>query len=227
MAETTREMVVRLTMDAGGFKKTASEINRQIRNIDSEIKGMGGDPGRSQLEEKLGLQQKAVENLQKAVDAARTKLQGADTDAQKLLAAKQLSGLETQLATAEAKALSLKNQLSAINYIKWGGMISGFGRAMQRMGQKFTMYVGAPLAALGISSFNAFKDYELALARLKSALPDAGEEIEKLNQAALEMSETIPVSYEEIMAIMTSLAKAGVPTEIGRASCRERVYDDV
>jgi len=152
-----------------------------------------------------------VENLQKAVDAARTKLQGADTDAQKLLAAKQLSGLETQLATAEAKALSLKNQLSAINYIKWGGMISGFGRAMQRMGQKFTMYVGAPLAALGISSFNAFKDYELALARLKSALPDAGEEIEKLNQAALNMSETIPVSYEEIMAIMTSLAKAGVP----------------
>ena len=43
MAETTREMVVRLSMDAGGFKKTASEINRQIRNIDKEIKGMGGD----------------------------------------------------------------------------------------------------------------------------------------------------------------------------------------
>jgi len=211
MAETTREMVVRLTMDAGGFKKTASEINRQIRNIDKEIRGMGGDPGRSKLEEKLGLQQKAVENLQKAVEAARAKFNAADTDAQKLLAAKQLSGLETELANAEAKALLLKNQLSSINYVRWGGMITGFGRAMQRMGQKFTMYVGAPLAALGISSFNAFKDYELALARLKSALPDAGEEIEKLNQAALEMSETIPVSYEELMAIMTSLAKAGVP----------------
>ena len=211
MAETTREMVVRLSMDAGGFKKTASEINRQIKNIDSEIKGMGGDPGKSQLEEKLGLQQKAVENLQKAVDAARKKLNDADTDAKKLLAAKQLSGLETQLATAEAKAQALKNQLSAANYIKWGGMITGFGRAMQRMGQKFTMYIGAPLAALGISSFNAFKDYEMALARLKAALPEAGEEIERLNEAALNMSETIPVSYEEIMAIMTSLAKAGVP----------------
>ena len=211
MAETTREMVVRLSMDAGGFKKTASEINRQIRNIDKEIRGMGGDPSRSQLEEKLGLQQKAVESLQKAVEAARAKFNAADTDAQKLLAAKQLSGLETELANAEAKALLLKNQLSSINYVRWGGMITGFGRAMQRMGQKFTMYVGAPLAALGISSFNAFKDYELALARLKSALPDAGEEIEKLNQAALEMSETIPVSYEELMAIMTSLAKAGVP----------------
>lgn len=213
MAETTREMVVRLSMDAGGFKKTASEINRQIRNIDQEIKGMGGDPAKSKLEEKLGLQQKAVENLQKAVEAARTKLQDADTDAKKLLAAKQLSGLETQLATAEQKALALKNQLSAANYIKWGGMITGFGRAMQRMGQKFTMYIGAPLAALGISSFNAFKDYEMALARLKSALPDAGEEIERLNQAALEMSETIPVSYEELMAIMTGLAKAGVPVQ--------------
>ena len=211
MAETTREMVVRLTMDAGGFKKTASEINRQIRNIDSEIKAMGGDPSRSLLEEKLGLQQKAVDNLQKAVEQARQKFVDADTDAKKLLAAKQLSGLETELAKAEAKATALKNQLSAANYIKWGGMITGFGRAMRRMGQKFTMYIGAPLAALGISSFNAFKDYEMALARLKAVLPEAGEEIERLNQAALEMSETIPVSYEEIMAIMTSLAKAGVP----------------
>lgn len=211
MAETTREMVVRLSMDAGGFKKTASEINRQIKNIDKEIKAMGGDPAKSKLEEKLGLQQKAVENLQKAVEDARKKLQDADSDAQKLLAAKQLSGLETQLTNAEAKAQALKNQLSAANYIKWGGMITGFGRAMQRMGQKFAMYIGAPLAALGISSFNAFKDYELSLARLKAALPEAGEEIERLNEAALNMSETIPVSYEEIMAIMTSLAKAGVP----------------
>jgi len=46
MAETTREMVVRLTMDAGGFKKTAGEIDRQIKNIDKEIKGMGGDPAK-------------------------------------------------------------------------------------------------------------------------------------------------------------------------------------
>jgi TP901 family phage tail tape measure protein len=211
MAETTREMVVRLSMDAGGFKKTASEINRQIRNIDKEIRGMGGDPSRSQLEEKLGLQQKAVDNLQKAVEQARQKFVDADTDAKKLLAAKQLSGLETELANAEQKALALKNQLSAANLIKFGTLATNFGRSMRRMGQKFTMYIGAPLAALGISSFNAFKDYELALARLKSALPDAGDEIEKLNQAALEMSETIPVSYEELMAIMTSLAKAGVP----------------
>jgi TP901 family phage tail tape measure protein len=211
MAETTREMVVRLSMDAGGFKKTANEINRQIRNIDKEIRGMGGDPSRSQLEEKLGLQQKAVDNLQKAVEQARQKFVDADTDAKKLLAAKQLSGLETELANAEQKALALKNQLSAANLIKFGTLATNFGRSMRRMGQKFTMYIGAPLAALGISSFNAFKDYELALARLKAVLPEAGEEIERLNQAALEMSETIPVSYEEIMAIMTSLAKAGVP----------------
>jgi len=134
MAETTREMVVRLSMDAGGFKKTANEINRQIRNIDSEIKGMGGDPAKSKLEEKLGLQQKAVENLQKAVEAARAKFNAADTDAQKLLAAKQLSGLETQLTNAEAKAQALKNQLSAANLIKFGTLASNFGKSMSQMG---------------------------------------------------------------------------------------------
>ena len=49
MAATTRKMVIRLTMDAGGFKKTAKENNRQIKNIDSEIKGMCGDPSRRKL----------------------------------------------------------------------------------------------------------------------------------------------------------------------------------
>ena len=178
------------------------------------MKTMGSSGSkRSLMEEKLGLQKTAVDNLKKAVDETRTKLANANTEKEKLLEAKKLSGLETSLANAELKAIALKNQISAMNYIRYGTMISNFGHAMRTMGRNFSIYIGAPLAALGISSFNAFKDYEMSLARLEAALPDAQEQIEMLNQAALDMSETIPVSYEEIMAIMTSLAKAGVPAD--------------
>ncbi len=214
MAETTREMVVRLSMDAGGFKKTASEINRQIRNIDSEIKGMGGDPGRSQLEEKLGLQQKAVENLQKAVDAARTKLQGADTDAQKLLAAKQLSGLETQLATAEAKALALKNQLSAANLIKFGTLASNFGKAMQRMGRTMSLYVSGPLMALGGKAYKTALDFESATVSMQKTIDETDTtKYADIEAAFKSLSETAPVGYTELMELAGQAGALGVSAD--------------
>lgn len=213
MAETTREMVVRLSMDAGGFKKTASEINRQIRNIDKEIKGMGGEttPGaKSKLEEKLGLQQKAVENLQKAVEQARVKFNLADSDAQKLLAAKQLAGLESQLETATLQAERLKQQLSAANYIKWGGLVTNFGAAMVKMGRRFSILVGAPLAALGGKAYQTAKDYETALVNLAVAAEKPVEEMGALDEQIKSLTERIPLGYIEITNLMATLARAGV-----------------
>ncbi len=214
MAETTREMVVRLSMDAGGFKKTANEINRQIKNIDSEIKGMGGDPGRSQLEEKLGLQQKAVENLQKAVDAARTKLQGADTDAQKLLAAKQLSGLETQLANAEAKAQALKNQLSAANLIKFGTLATNFGKSMKRMGRTMSLYVSGPLMALGGKAYKTALDFESATVSMQKTIDETDTtKYADIEAAFKSLSETAPVGYTELMELAGQAGALGVSAD--------------
>lgn len=214
MAETTREMVVRLSMDAGGFKKTASEINRQIKNIDSEIKGMGGEktPGaKSKLEEKLGLQQKAVENLQKAVEAARTKLQNADSDAQKLLAAKQLSGLETQLATAEAKALALKKQLSAANLIKFGTLASNFGKSMQRMGRTMSLYVSGPLMALGGKAYKTALDFESATVSMQKTIDETDTtKYADIEAAFKSLSETAPVGYTELMELAGQAGALGV-----------------
>ncbi|HQO56368.1 MAG TPA: phage tail tape measure protein [Clostridia bacterium] len=214
MAETTREMVVRLSMDAGGFKKTASEINRQIRNIDSEIKGMGGDPGRSQLEEKLGLQQKAVENLQKAVEAARAKFNAADTDAQKLLAAKQLSGLETQLTTAEAKAQALKNQLSAANLIKFGTLASNFGKSMQLMGRTMSLYVSGPLAALGGKAYKTALDFESATVSMQKTIDETDTtKYADIEAAFKSLSETAPVGYTELMELAGQAGALGVSAD--------------
>lgn len=202
MAETTREMVVRLTMDAGGFKKTANEINRQIRNIDQEIRGMGGDPSRSQLEEKLGLQQKAVENLQKAVEQARKNFVDADTDAKKLMAAKQLSGLETQLATAEAKAQALKNQLSAVNLIKFGTLATNFGRSMHLMGRTMSLYVSGPLMALGGKAYKAALDFESATVSMQKTIDETDTtKYEDIEAAFKSLSETTPVGYTELMEL--------------------------
>lgn len=211
MAETVREMVVRLTMDAGGFKKTAAEINNQIKNIDKEIKAMGGDPAKSKLEEKLGLQKKAVENLQKAVEDARKKLNDADTDAKKLLAAKQLSGLETQLTSAEAKAQALKNQLSAANLINFGTLASNFGKSMQRMGRTMSMYVSGPLMALGGKAYKTALDFESATVSMQKTIDETDTtKYADIEAAFKSLSETAPVGYTELMELAGQAGALGV-----------------
>lgn len=214
MAETTREMVVRLTMDAGGFKKTATEIDRQIRNIDKEIKGMGGDPAKSKLEEKLGLQQKAVENLQKAVEDARKKLNDADTDAQKLLAAKQLAGLESQLQTATTQAERLKQQLSAANLIKFGTLASNFGKSMQRMGRTMSLYVSGPLMALGGKAYKTALDFESATVSMQKTIDETDTtKYADIEAAFKSLSETTPVGYTELMELAGQAGALGVSAD--------------
>lgn len=214
MAETTREMVVRLTMDAGGFKKTAQEIDRQIKNIDKEIKGMGGDPAKSKLEEKLGLQKKAVENLQKAVEDARKKLNDADTDAKKLLAAKQLSGLETQLATAETKAANLAKQLSAANMIKFGTLATNFGKSMSQMGRSMSMYVSGPLMALGGKAYKTALDFESATVSMKKTIDETDTtKYADIEAAFKSISETSPVGYTELMELAGQAGALGVSAD--------------
>jgi TP901 family phage tail tape measure protein len=211
MAETTREMVVRLTMDAGGFKKTADEIKKQIRNIDSEIKNMGaGDDKKSKLEEKLTLQERAVDSLKQAVDKAKTSLNEASEGADKLAKARSLAGLESQLESAQLKAAALARELSAANYLKFGKLVTNFGAAMVRMGRSFTLYVGGPLAMLGGKAYKTALNYESALTDLAVAAEKPVEEMGALDEQIKLLTERIPKSYVEISTLMATLARAGV-----------------
>lgn len=211
MAETIREMVVRLSMDAGAFRKTANDIKGEIRKVDSEIRAIGtaSDEKVRLLEDKLTLQKSAVDNFKTAVEQARANLDSADSAADKLLAAKRLSQLQTDLNNAETAAKNLQKQL---DLMKWDNL-NKLGGNIRRIGRNISLYISGPLAALGITSMNTYKEYEMASAVLLAALDNDMEGVDRLTAAAQEMSETIPVSYREIMAMMTSLAKAGVPVD--------------
>ncbi|MHC1786135.1 MAG: phage tail tape measure protein [Christensenellales bacterium] len=213
MAETTREMVVRLTMDAGGFKKTAAEIKTQIKNIDSEIKSMGADDKgkKSKLEEKLGLQKTAVENLEKAVKNAKAALTNADTEAKKLIEAKRVSNLETDLVNAKLKAEALQRQISAANLIKFGTLATNFGKSMRTMGRTMSMYISGPLAALGGKAYKTALDFESATVSMQKTVDETDSTTyEDIAAAFKEMSENGPTSFTELMELAGMAGAFGV-----------------
>ena len=215
MSETVRQMVVRMSMDAGGFKKTASDIRGQIRNLDKELKGMGSDVDPKLLTEKLSLQQAAITNLAAQVKQAETNFRNAKTEADKLAQAKRLSNLTTDLELAKKAAADTEKALARIDAIKmqnFGKTLTTLGGNLRRFGRQFSVYVGGPLAMLGGKAYKDFLRYEQAMADLGIATETTGEELEAVNQTVLAMTETIPMSYTELSALYATLARAGVAT---------------
>lgn len=225
MAESVRELVVTLSLDAGTFSKTCANINAQIKGVQAEFNAITGGvdgwqntmEGREAklkaLNETLGFQQDKIATI--AAELGKAKLALA-ADPGNLVAAKKVSSLETQLNGAKTAAALTKNEIAKLDAIKLtnaANTLNSFGSTLKSFGRKFSMYVGGPLAALGVKSFNAFKDYEMSAALLEGKLDAPKEEVDALVDAALSMSEEIPVSFEEIMALMTGLAAAGVPVE--------------
>lgn len=203
-----------MSMDAGGFKKTASDIRTQIKNLDNELKSMGGSVDAKLLTEKLSLQQAAITNLSNQVKQAETNFRNAKTEADKLAQAKRLSNLTTDLELAKKAAADTEKALARIDAIKmqnFGKTLTTLGGNLRRFGRQFSLYIGGPLAVLGGKAYKDALNYEQVMADIGIATETSGEELEDLNNTVLSMTETIPMTYIELGALYATLARAGVP----------------
>lgn len=226
MAESVRELVVTLSLDAGTFSKTCKDINDQIKGVQSQFNAITGgvDSWQSTIEgrnakltalnETLALQQEKIKAIADELATATGKLMAAETPGDTLKAARKKSELETKLYDAQTQAEKTKLEIEKINQIKFdefGKKMKTFGDSLQTFGRKFSMYIGGPLAALGVKSFNLAQEYETAMTRLQIASQATDDEIAILNDTILRMSGEIPFTYVEIADMMKTLSEAGVP----------------
>ena len=84
------------------------------------------------------------------------------------------------------------------------------------------MYIGGPLSALGIKSFNLAKDYETAMADIQIATKQTDDEMAVMYDTVKDMSEVRPAGFIEIAGVMGSLARAGLGR--GRTGAGDRVH---
>lgn len=225
MAENVRELVVTLSLDAGTFSRTCTDINNQIKGVQAEFDAIVGGVDNWQstmtgreaklraLNETLELQQTKITAIADELDKAKTALDADPTDVK---AARKVSNLETQLNNAKTAAANTKAEIEKLNLIslqQFSQKMTALGRTLKSFGRKFSMYIGGPLAALGIKSFNLAQDYEAAMARLQIATKGSEDTMSSLETAALNMSSEIPLSFVEIVDLMTTLAQADVPVE--------------
>lgn len=223
MAESIRELIVTLSLEAGTFSKTCSDINAQIKGVEAQFNAItaGTDgwqttiAGRKAkidaLTETFSLQQAKISTIAGELERAKTALAA---DPGNLGAARKVSSLETQLNNATTAAALTKAEIEKLNLISltaFGTKLEMMGTKLKTFGRRFSLYIGGPLAALGVKSYNAALDYESALVSMQKTVDETDTtKYQDISDAFLEMSENGPMSYTELMELAGQAGAYGV-----------------
>lgn len=129
----------------------------------------------------------------------------------------QMSG---KLATIEENINSMKSTLGSIADEQ--GSIDGFsfdtfvsnaeaaGERIKKVGEGMTVALTAPLLLLGKKMFSDYSDQEAAFVGMTKTVEGTEAQYEALKQTALELSETTPMSYVDLMGIAQTGGNLGV-----------------
>jgi TP901 family phage tail tape measure protein len=146
LSEVLRDLVVSLSLDSDNFSRNLTSINKQIQEAESEFKraaagvkdfeksASGARAGLDTLTQKLSLQQKAVTQYERALEAANKKLETAYTKQGKLstslkdasdrntdlktkvvAASRQYEAFQRELGESDSATIAAKDNLDALS----------------------------------------------------------------------------------------------------------------
>ena len=228
MAEDIGSLAVSIGMDASGFTTGMTQINRNLRVLDSGFRantaavGLNGTEldrlriRSGNLSSTMVQQQNKVDALQAAYDRSATAT-GRDSAA--------TQNLEIRLNQARASLSNMGNQLGTVNAqiatqsSNWTTMGNSLVSASEKMkkvgetttsvGKKLTVGLTAPILGIGIASTKVGNEFESAMSKVKAISGATGDSFKKLNDQALQLGQDTAFSAKEAADGMENLASAG------------------
>ena len=205
MAENLRDLVVSLSLDGDNFSRNIKSINAQIREAESEFKAagagvsdfegtLGGAQAKAQmLSQKLALQEKAVEQYARALDAAKAKLQDSYSQHEQLARALDDAKAKHQELAAAQGEDSAAAKAAADEVKKLEGQLRTNERQLQTNADAVTKATTGLNAAKGALSETqrALSDTEKELARQKSAWQQAADALSEFSEKATKGGEKL------------------------------------
>ncbi|CCO08278.1 hypothetical protein [Desulforamulus hydrothermalis] len=195
MAETIKGLNVVIGSDTVGLNKALGDVNKNARNIQSELKQVEKllklDPSNTELlSQKQKLLADAVENSKEKLDRLRSVQEQINKQFAKgdisegqyrafqrevVKAEQELKRFENRIADAEKKSKDL------------GKTIQDIGEKAGNIGNKLTLGVTAPLVGFATLATEATQELRTELAKLETNAQMAGANIEVVNQAYRDM----------------------------------------
>jgi hypothetical protein len=92
-------------------------------------------------------------------------------------------------------------------------MLYRFGRSAQGAGKNITAGVGAPIAALGVTSFNTFRNFEQEMAKVQAISGATGDEFKGLEKLAKDLGSSTRFTATQVSQLQLNLSKLGFSTK--------------
>ena len=201
-----------------------------LKDVDNSAEGLTAKL--TLLQEKLVLQEAAVQKYEDALQGAKDQLEAAHqandpdkirqatdavTDAEAALNRARAAVRETRAQIDQTNA-SLRTARSA--WTAAGNSLTSFsskcnkaGKAMTKAGRVLTVSLTTPIVALGKTAIEASLDFESSFALVRKTTEATEEEFEQLAAASKQMSTEVAASTDQINSVMATGGQLGIAKE--------------
>ncbi|WP_107838625.1 phage tail tape measure protein [Metasolibacillus meyeri] len=227
---------VKLSLDNAQFERSVASMNRTLQAIGQEIRGLqnrGREWGSSidglrQKQEAysrlLEGQQTKVRRLADEYEKAKQRYGENSAEAERLAvqlnrASAEMDRTQRELNETTAELERQEREL-AQSQTAWarfgeaaqraGAKLKAVGDSMKNIGRNMSMYVTAPITALGAGAFKAATDFESAFAGVRKTVDTTEEGFAKLEKGIRDMAKELPASASDIAAVAESAGQLGI-----------------
>lgn len=224
MAETIRGINVQIGSDTTGLSKALSDVNKNARDIQTELRQVERllkfDPQNTELlAQKQQLLAQAVANTEEKLSRLRSVQEQVNEQfARGEISEGQYRAYQREVAKTEQNLKSLEEQLKATEPAakslgerleEAGESISRAGKKMSEAGKNLSLKVTAPITGLGAAILKTGIDFEASMSKVAAVSGATAEELEALTEQAKELGATTAFSASDAAEGMEYLARAG------------------
>ena len=194
-------------------KNSTNDVDKALKDVN---RGLKYDPKNvTLLSQKQQLLTKRVEeSRQKVNDLKNVQNQ---LDAQKIdHASAEYQELEREIVRAEAEQKRFEKelrQLSSVKLTALGEQFKQIGSKMTEAGKSMTMYVTAPLAAVGAAGAKSFAEVDKTMQLTNSTMGNTAEQAEMLNKAMKDAAANSTYGMSDAATATLNFARAGLSAE--------------
>lgn len=220
-----------VNLDSTGFQNGISQLNRQMKLVQSEFQAATaklGDFGSSTdklklqadaLSKQIDIQKQKVAALEQAYQKS-VETKGADAKATQDLAIK-LNKAQAELANLENKLKKTTTELEKQSSVWYklsqsakeaGEKLKDVGKKVSDVGESLTKKVTAPILAAGTAAVKFSIDFENGMAKVATIADTSKVSLDSLRKGLLELSNQTGISVNELTEAEYQAISAGIDT---------------
>ena len=124
-----------------------------------------------------------------------------------------LADIESSINSMKSTLQSVAGEQTSIDSFNWDKFTQNAekaGKKIEKIGKQMSVALTTPLIMLGKQMFGDATEYESAYVGMQKTVEGTAEQYEHLNETVLQLSETTPTSYTDLMGIAQTGGNLGV-----------------